>query len=80
MEWDSGPGLSPIEGRETLCPPTAHTSRSFTSGRSATVSASTSSHLPLSNDKGFFIPTNDLWLLAVLNSALLWWFSWRNLA
>ncbi|RYD78715.1 MAG: restriction endonuclease, partial [Verrucomicrobiaceae bacterium] len=31
------------------------------------------------NDKGFFIPTNDLWLLAVLNSPLLWWFNWRYL-
>ena len=31
------------------------------------------------NDKGFFIPTSDLWLLAVLNSPLMWWHNWRYL-
>jgi len=33
----------------------------------------------LSNNKCFFLPSNDLWLLAVLNSPLLWWFNWRYL-
>lgn len=33
----------------------------------------------LSNDKTFFLPTDDAWLLAALNSPLLWWFSWRHL-
>jgi SAM-dependent methyltransferase len=31
------------------------------------------------NDKGFFIPTADPWLLAVLNSPLMWWHNWRYL-
>jgi hypothetical protein len=31
------------------------------------------------NDKGFFIPSDDAWLLAVLNSPLMWWFNWRYL-
>jgi len=31
------------------------------------------------NDKGFFLPTADTWLLAVLNSPLMWWFNWRYL-
>ncbi len=31
------------------------------------------------NDKGFFIPTSDPWLLAVLNSPLMWWHNWRYL-
>ncbi len=31
------------------------------------------------NDKGFCIPTSDPWLLAHLNSAVNWWFSWRYL-
>lgn len=31
------------------------------------------------NDKTFFIPLADPYLLAVLNSPLLWWFTWRYL-
>jgi hypothetical protein len=31
------------------------------------------------NDKGFAIPTADPWLLAVLNSPLLWWHNFRTL-
>ena len=31
------------------------------------------------NDKGFFIPTADCWLLALLNSPLMWWHNWRYL-
>jgi hypothetical protein len=31
------------------------------------------------NDKGFFIATSDAWLLAVLNSPLMWWHNWRYL-
>lgn len=31
------------------------------------------------NDKVFAVPTSDLWLLAVLNSPLLWWHNWRYL-
>ncbi|NLY02502.1 MAG: class I SAM-dependent DNA methyltransferase, partial [Rhodopirellula sp.] len=33
----------------------------------------------LGNDKTFFIPTDDLYLLAVLNSPLIWWHNWRTL-
>jgi hypothetical protein len=33
----------------------------------------------LGNDKTFFIPTDDLYLLAVLNSPLIWWHNWRAL-
>lgn len=33
----------------------------------------------LSNDKTFFLPTDDPWLLAVLNSSLMWWYNWRHL-
>src|SRR5208283_1820282 len=33
----------------------------------------------LLNDKGFFLPTSDPWLLGVLNSPLLWWVCWRHL-
>jgi hypothetical protein len=33
----------------------------------------------LSNNKTFFIGTNDLWSLTSLNSSLLWWFNWRHL-
>ncbi len=33
----------------------------------------------LSNDKTFFLPTSDPWLLAVLNSPLMWWHNWRYL-
>jgi len=33
----------------------------------------------LGNDKTFIIPTDDLSLLAVLNSPLMWWFNWRHL-
>jgi len=31
------------------------------------------------NNKTFFVPTEDLYLLAVLNSPLLWWHNWRYL-
>ncbi len=31
------------------------------------------------NNKTFFIPVADLYLLAVLNSPLLWWYNWRFL-
>ncbi len=31
------------------------------------------------NDKTFFIPTADIYLLAVLNSPLMWWHNWRYL-
>ena len=33
----------------------------------------------LGNDKTFIIPTEDLSLLAILNSPLMWWFNWRHL-
>ncbi len=33
----------------------------------------------LLNDKGFMIASADPFLLAALNSPLLWWFSWRHL-
>jgi hypothetical protein len=33
----------------------------------------------LSNDKTFILSTADLWLLAVLNSPLMWWHNWRYL-
>jgi hypothetical protein len=33
----------------------------------------------LSNNKAFFLPSEDLYLLAVLNSPLLWWHNWRYL-
>jgi hypothetical protein len=33
----------------------------------------------LSNDKTFILPTADPWLLAVLNSPLMWWHNWRYL-
>jgi hypothetical protein len=33
----------------------------------------------LSNDKTFFLPTDDPWLIAVLNSPLMWWHNWRHL-
>ena len=33
----------------------------------------------LGNNKIFFIPSNDLYLLSVLNSPLLWWHNWRYL-
>ena len=33
----------------------------------------------LGNDKTFFLPTDDSYLLAVLNSPLLWWHNWRTL-
>ena len=29
------------------------------------------------NNTVYFLPTSDPWLLAVLNSSLVWWFSWR---
>ena len=31
------------------------------------------------NDKTFFLPTDDLYLLGVINSPLLWWHNWRFL-
>jgi hypothetical protein len=31
------------------------------------------------NNKTFFLPTGDLYLLAVLNSPLIWWHNWRYL-
>lgn len=31
------------------------------------------------NNKGFFLPTDDLYLLGVLNSPLMWWHNWRFL-
>jgi Eco57I restriction-modification methylase/Putative RNA methylase family UPF0020 len=33
----------------------------------------------LGNDKTAFIPSDDLYLLSVLNSPLMWWFNWRHL-
>src|SRR5262249_48908538 len=33
----------------------------------------------LANNKVFFLPTNDLYLLGVLNSPLMWWYNWRYL-
>jgi len=33
----------------------------------------------LSNDKTFFLANADPWLIASLNSPLLWWFDWRYL-
>lgn len=33
----------------------------------------------LTNNKGFFVPSGDLWLSAVLNSPLMWWHNWRHL-
>ncbi|HEX2970866.1 MAG TPA: TaqI-like C-terminal specificity domain-containing protein, partial [Tepidisphaeraceae bacterium] len=33
----------------------------------------------LGNNKTFFISSGDLWLLAVLNSPLMWWHNWRYL-
>jgi SAM-dependent methyltransferase len=33
----------------------------------------------LLNNKSFFVPSEDSWLLAVLNSPLMWWFNWRYL-
>jgi hypothetical protein len=32
-----------------------------------------------SNNKVFLLPTADPWLLAVLNSPLMWWHNWRHL-
>jgi hypothetical protein len=32
-----------------------------------------------SNNKTFILPTDDKYVLAVLNSPLMWWFNWRNL-
>lgn len=31
-------------------------------------------------DTVFFLPDNDPWILAVLNSPAIWWFNWRHLA
>ena len=33
----------------------------------------------MTNNKGFFIPSDNGWLLAVLNSPLMWWHNWRYL-
>jgi hypothetical protein len=33
----------------------------------------------LANNKVFFLPTDDLYLLGVLNSPLMWWHNWRYL-
>ena len=33
----------------------------------------------LANNMCFLLPSGDPWLLAVLNSPLLWWFNWRHL-
>ena len=33
----------------------------------------------LSNNKAFFLPSDDLYLLGVLNSPLMWWHNWRYL-
>ncbi len=33
----------------------------------------------IGNNKTFIIPTSDFYLLAVLNSPLMWWFTWRYL-
>jgi hypothetical protein len=33
----------------------------------------------LANNKVFFIPTVNLYLLGVLNSPLMWWYNWRYL-
>ncbi|HEX7859922.1 MAG TPA: N-6 DNA methylase [Verrucomicrobiae bacterium] len=33
----------------------------------------------ISNNKTFILPTGDKYLLAVLNSPLMWWFNWRHL-
>lgn len=32
----------------------------------------------LSNNTAYFVPTDDLWILAVANAPVTWWFSWRN--
>jgi TaqI-like C-terminal specificity domain len=32
-----------------------------------------------SNNKTFFVPTSDRWLVAVLNSPMMWWHNWRYL-
>ncbi len=36
-------------------------------------------HGYLTNDKGFFLPTQDLYVLGLLNTPLLWWHNWRYL-
>ena len=32
----------------------------------------------LCNNTAYILPTNDLWILAVANSPVCWWFSWRR--
>ncbi len=32
----------------------------------------------LSNNTVYFIPTEDLWILAVANAPVTWWYSWRH--
>lgn len=36
-------------------------------------------HGMFGNDKTFFLPIDSLYLLAVLNSPLIWWYNWRTL-
>ena len=33
----------------------------------------------LANNKVFFLPSGDLYILGVLNSPLMWWYNWRYL-
>src|SRR4051794_18384871 len=33
---------------------------------------------PLPNNTTFFMPTDDCWILACLNSPVGWWYSWRG--
>ena len=33
----------------------------------------------LANNKVFFLPSDDSFLLGVLNSPLMWWYNWRYL-
>jgi len=30
------------------------------------------------NNSGYFLPTDSAWVLAVLNSPLMWWYAWRE--
>lgn len=32
----------------------------------------------LLNNTAYFLPTDDLWILAVANAPVTWWYSWRN--
>ena len=42
-------------------------------------SLSLDTHGRFGNNKTFFLSTDDLFLLAVLNSPLMWWHNWRYL-